>query len=163
MTRWRFPPRQSVPSPPSASSAQEDGDTRPLADSAIVGRGPNIDTLAKKFFDYLLVEQGVSLRTRARYAHAIRRLKDWARWKRKNLRDLTLADCRRWRLNMRGNGLAPSTVNTNLLAARMFFRFLFFDRYLKGNPFEAVELLPKVESERRWLSIEEIDRLFANA
>lgn len=83
------------------------------------------------------------------------------RFKRKSLGQLTERDCRRWRLHQLKEGLSPSTVNTNLIALRMFFWFLIFDRLVKSNPFDLVELVPRQPPPGRHLTGEEIDCLFA--
>jgi site-specific recombinase XerD len=117
--------------------------------------------LVKRFLNYLVLERGTSPRTCKRYAHAIKRLKEWARMKRKSLAQLTPQDGRRWRLNMLRNGLSPSTVNTNLIALRMFFLFLLLERQVKSNPFKQVELVPRQEPTQRHLTEEEVVRLLA--
>lgn len=59
------------------------------------------------------------------------------------------------------NGLRPSTVNTNLISARMFFRFLFSEGYLASNPFDLVEFVPRDDLSQRCLTEEEVDRLLS--
>lgn len=153
--RSRFQPRPNLSLPP-PSVAPCDGGESPTARRRRAGRDP-----AERFSDYLIVERGASLGTRKRYAHAIKKLKAWARYKRKSLTQLTERDCRRWRLHQLMEGLSPSTVNTNLIALRMFFRFLMLERVVEDNPFDLVELVPRRPPSGRYLTEEEVERLFA--
>lgn len=57
-------------------------------------------------------------------------------------------------------GLSPSTVNTNIIALRVFFWFLILERFTKSNPFDLVELVPRRPQPERFLTEEEIERLF---
>lgn len=122
--------------------------------------GRSLAALVKKFEQFLLTgDRFLSASTVKKYIRAVNRLKVWARWKRKSVRDLTVKDCNRWKLNMRQKGLVPGTVNVMLIGARRFFGFLQLDGYLKHNPFELVPLLPVPRQLPRHLTLEEVDRL----
>jgi len=122
--------------------------------------GRSLAALVKKFEQFLLTgDRFLSASTVKKYIRAVNRLKVWARWKRKSVRDLTVKDCNRWKLGMVKGGLVPGTVNVMLVGARRFFGFLQLDGYLKHNPFELVPLLPLPQQLPRHLTPEEVDRL----
>lgn len=115
--------------------------------------------LIEIFAGYLLTESCLSRLTVRKYVYALRKLKSWARRKRKSLLELKTADCTRWKLILTRDGLKPGTVNGHLITGKRFFRFLQLDGYVEHNPFDLVELLPKPKTLPRYLSIEEVDLL----
>lgn len=123
--------------------------------------GLTLIALLKLFMAYLATERCLSPLTIGKYVRAVKRLKSWARWKRKPMLELTAKDCGRWKLGMLKGGLAPGTVNVMVIGTNRFFRYLQLDGYVECNPFEMVSLLPMPRALPSHLSLEEVDRLLA--
>ncbi len=114
----------------------------------------------KRFTDYLYVERGFSTGTVKKYLRAVKRLKEWARRKRKSLPQLTTTDCRRWLVGVaKASPVTVSTINGMHCAANVFFRFLMTEGDLTTNPFEPIPYLPRDKTLPRFLSPEEVERL----
>ena len=75
--------------------------------------------------------------------------------------DLTRADLRKWIAQLSREGLAPSSVARAVSAARGFFRFLMLDGHIKHHPAEDLDTPQKFSYLPKFLTEEEIDRLFA--
>jgi integrase/recombinase XerD len=113
----------------------------------------------KRFTTYLYAERGCSPLTVKKYVRAVKRLKEWARRKRKSLPELTTTDCRRWMRNVAREPYSVSTINGMRSAAASFYRFLLTDRFVESNPFDPIPYLPREETLPRYLSQEEVERL----
>jgi integrase/recombinase XerD len=74
---------------------------------------------------------------------------------------LTRADLRKWIAQLSREGLAPSSVARAVSAARGFFRFLMLDGHIKQHPAEDLDTPQKFSYLPKFLTEEEIDRLFA--
>lgn len=153
--RQRFKSEKDSPSAPPRPRADTEGPLR-LAPGL---RSSERDLT--RFVTHLLAERGNSLSTVKKYVRAVKRLKEWARRKRKSLGDLTTTDCRRWLIGLAKEMYAASTVNVMHSAASLFFRFMVSEGNLSTNPFEDLPYLPRDETLPRFLTTEEIDRLMA--
>jgi integrase/recombinase XerD len=108
----------------------------------------------------LYVERGLSPLTVKKYFRAIKRLKAWARRKRKSLPQLTTTDCRRWLICVaKAAPVTVSTINEMHCAANVFYRFLMTEGELASNPFEPIPYLPREKVLPRFLSPEDVERL----
>lgn len=154
-TRQRF--RGGLP-PPAAPPRRDAG-----ADSPIRRRRDTQSTERdlKRFITFLNVERGVSPLTVKKYVYWVKRLKAWARHKRKSLAELTTLDCRRWLIGMAKEAYSVSSINVAHGAANVFFRFLITEGDLDANPFEPLPYLPKEELLAGCLSPEEVERLMS--
>lgn len=112
-----------------------------------------------RFTTYLDVERGVSPLTKRKYVPIIKRLKGWARRKRKSLLELTATDCRRWLIGLAREMYSPSTINGMLSAANIFFRFLIKDGDLITNPFEQIPYMQLEKPLPRFLHHEQAEQL----
>jgi integrase/recombinase XerD len=115
----------------------------------------------KRFTTYLLAERYDSPLTVKKYVRAVKRLKKWARSKRKSLGDLTVTDCRRWLTGLSKESCSNSTINVMHCAASLFFRFMMSEGDMLSNPFESLPYLRKQETIPRFLTDEEVERLMA--
>ena len=114
-----------------------------------------------RFRHYLDVESGLSPLTVRKYCYGCKRLKEWARSKRKSLSDLTTSDCRRWLLSVAREAYSASTINGMHAAAQRFFDFLLTEGDLTTNPFKEIPYLQLEKSLPRFLSQEEVAQLMA--
>jgi integrase/recombinase XerD len=114
-----------------------------------------------RFIDYLYAERGVSPGTVKKYVYGVKRLKEWARSKRKSLSDLTTSDCRRWLISVAREAYSASTINGMHAAANSFFYFLRSEGDLITDPFNDIPYLRLAESLPRVLSHEEVALLMA--
>jgi integrase/recombinase XerD len=117
--------------------------------------------LVKEFLTYIQVEKGLSRNTLESYRRDLNRLEQWAAKTKRPVSDLTRADLRKWIAQLSREGLAPSSVGRAVSAARGFFRFLMLDGHIKQHPAEDLDTPQKFSYLPKFLTEEEIDRLFA--
>lgn len=109
-----------------------------------------IDTLRRKFLEYLEIEKGLALRTLENYEHYLVRYFEFG--KIKNVKDINETSVREFRLwlnrqstgNNRATGstVSKKTQNYYMIALRMFLKFL-TKRGIQAMPADQIEL-PKI-------------------
>src|SRR6267143_6305880 len=117
--------------------------------------------LVKEFLTYIQVEKGLARNTLESYRRDLNRLEHWASKTKSPVSDLTRADLRKWIAQLSREGLAPSSVARAVSAARGFFRFLMLDGHIKHHPAEDLDTPQKFSYLPKFLTEEEIDRLFS--
>jgi len=117
--------------------------------------------LAREFLTYIQVEKGLARHTVESYGHDLKRLETWALKNGKALSELTRPDLRKWIASLSREGLAPSSIARSVSAARGFFRFLMIDGHIKIQPTEDLDTPQRFAYLPKFLTEEEIDRLFA--
>jgi integrase/recombinase XerD len=117
--------------------------------------------LVKDHLVYLQVEKGLARHTLDSYRRDLARLDRWASKSGKPVAELTRPDLRKWIAHLSREGLAPSSVARAVSAARGFFRFLMLDGHIKVHPAEDLDTPQKFSYLPKFLTEEEIDRLFA--
>jgi integrase/recombinase XerD len=117
--------------------------------------------LVKEYLTYIQVEKGLARHTLESYARDLARLDALAAKSGKSVAELTRPDLRKWIAQLSREGLAPSSVARAVSAARGFFRFLMLDQHLKQNPAEDLDTPQRFSYLPRFLTEEEIDRLFS--
>ena len=126
------------------------------------GRAPATQTNNRKeFLTFIQVEKGLARQTLESYANDLKRLESWSTKAGKALPDLTRADLRSWIASLSREGLAPSSIARAVSAARGFFRFLMIDGHIKIQPTEDLDTPQRFAYLPKFLTEEEIDRLFA--
>lgn len=115
----------------------------------------------KEFLTYIQVEKGLSRNTLESYRRDLKRLEEWASRTKRPAADLTRADLRKWIADLSREGLAPSSVARAVSAARGFFRFLMLDGHATHHPAEDLNTPQRFSYLPKFLTEEEIDRLFA--
>ncbi len=115
----------------------------------------------KEYITYLQVEKGLARHTLDSYRRDLERLDRAANKLGQPVSDLTRPDLRKWIAQLSREGLAPSSVARAVSAARGFFRFLMLDGHIKHHPAEDLDTPQKFSYLPRFLTIEEIDLLFA--
>ena len=124
-------------------------------------KSSNQRDLVKEFLTYIQVEKGLSRNTLESYRRDLNRLEQWAAKTKLSISELTRADLRKWIAQLSREGLAPSSVGRAVSAARGFFRFLMLDGHIKQHPAEDLDTPQKFSYLPKFLTEEEIDRLFA--
>jgi integrase/recombinase XerD len=117
--------------------------------------------LAKEFLTYIQVEKGLARHTVESYGHDLKRLETWALKNGNVLSELTRPDLRKWIASLSREGLAPSSIARSVSAARGFFRFLMIDGHIKTQPTEDLDTPQRFAYLPKFLTEQEIDRLFA--
>jgi len=115
----------------------------------------------KDHLTYLQVEKGLAPHTLESYRRDLERLDRWARKSGKPVAELTRPDLRKWIANLSREGLAPSSVARAVSAARGFYKFLMLDGHIKHHPAEDLDTPQRFAYLPKFLTEEEIDRLFA--
>ena len=117
--------------------------------------------LVKDHLTYLQVEKGLARHTLESYRRDLARLDRWASKAGKPIAELTRPDLRKWIANLSREGLAPTSVARAVSAARGFFKFLMLDGHIKFHPGEDLDTPQKFSYLPKFLTEDEIDRLFA--
>ena len=115
----------------------------------------------KDHLTYLQVEKGLARHTLESYRRDLARLDRWAAKNGKPIAELTRPDLRKWIASLSREGLAPSSVARAVSAARGFFRYLMLDGHIKHHPAENLDTPQKFSYLPKFLTEDEIDRLFA--
>jgi integrase/recombinase XerD len=117
--------------------------------------------LVKEYLTYIQVEKGLARHTLESYARDLARLERWAGKTGRSVGDLTRPELRKWIAQLSREGLAPSSVARAVSATRGFFRFLMLDGHIKHHPAEDLDTPQKFSYLPKFLTEEEIDRLFS--
>ena len=117
--------------------------------------------LIKEFLGYIQVEKGLARHTLDSYGRDLKRLERWATKMDKAVQDLTRADLRKWIAQLSREGLAPASIARAVSAARGFFRFLMLDGHLKRQPTDDLDTPQRFAYLPKFLTEDEINRLFA--
>jgi integrase/recombinase XerD len=115
----------------------------------------------KEFLTYIQVEKGLSRHTLASYGRDLNRLQQWAGKSGKEVTELERGDLRKWIAQLSREGLAPASVGRAVSAARGFFRFLMLDGHIKHQPTEDLDTPQRFSYLPKFLTEDEINRLFA--
>ncbi|MCU1264239.1 MAG: Tyrosine recombinase XerC [Acidobacteria bacterium] len=117
--------------------------------------------LIKEFLAYIQVEKGLARHTLESYGRDLKRLDRWAAKSGTPIEDLTRPDLRKWIAQLSRDGLAPASVARAVSAARGFYRFLMLDGHRKQQPTEDLDTPQRFAYLPKFLTEEEINRLFA--
>jgi integrase/recombinase XerD len=116
--------------------------------------------LIREYLTYIQVEKGLARHTLQSYARDLARLERWANKLGQPVAELTRPELRKWIAELSREGLAPSSVARAVSATRGFFRFLMLDGHIKHHPAEDLDTPQKFSYLPKFLTEEEIDRLF---
>jgi integrase/recombinase XerD len=111
----------------------------------------------KEFLIYLQVEKGLARHSLESYKRDLDRLHAWSISNSKAIAELTRADLRKWTRE----GLAPASIARAVSAARGFFKFLMLDGHIKSHPAEDLDTPQRFNYLPKFLTEDEINRLFA--
>ena len=117
--------------------------------------------LVREFLTYIQVEKGLARHTVESYRRDLKRLEEWAATQQKTVSDLSRADLRKWIAQLSREGLAPTSVARAVSAARGFYRFLMLDGHIKHQPTEDLDTPQRFAYLPKFLTEDEINRLFA--
>lgn len=115
----------------------------------------------KEFLNYIQVEKGLAQHSIASYERDLTRLQTWATQNRKELAELTRADLRKWIASLSREGLAPTSIARAVSTTRGFYKFLMLDGHIKRHPAEDLDTPQRFSYLPKFLTEEEINRLFA--
>src|ERR1041384_6003348 len=115
----------------------------------------------KEFLTYLQVEKGLARHSIDSYRRDLDRLQAWANKNGKEASELTRADLRKWIASLSRDGLAPTSIARAVSSTRGFYKFLMLDGHIKHHPAEDLDTPQKFSYLPKFLTEEEIDRLFA--
>src|SRR6185369_44082 len=95
------------------------------------------------------------------YKRDLDRLQAWANANHKHVTEVTRADLRKWIASLSREGLAPTSIARTVSATRGFFKFLMLDGHIKSHPAEDLDTPQRFSYLPKFLTEEEINRLFA--
>lgn len=114
------------------------------------------------FEDYLLVEQGVSVNTRAAYCRDLHLMQKAVGLDDKDfegLLHLSKLQLRDYLARLKADGRKPATLARKLAAIKAFYSFLVNEGYLEQNPAESLEASTKSQRLPKFLSIQEMEAI----
>jgi len=117
--------------------------------------------LVREFLTYIQVEKGLARHTIQSYRRDLKRLEEWAATQQKTVSDLSRSDLRKWIAQLSREGLAPTSVARAVSAVRGFYRFLMLDGHIKHQPTEDLDTPQRFAYLPKFLTEDEINRLFA--
>lgn len=115
----------------------------------------------KEFLTYIQVEKGLAQHSIASYERDLTRLQVWATQNGKDLADLTRTDLRKWIASLSREGLAPTSIARAVSSTRGFYKFLMLDGHIRQHPAEDLDTPQRFSYLPKFLTEEEINRLFA--
>jgi integrase/recombinase XerD len=115
----------------------------------------------KEFLTYIQVEKGLARHTLESYKRDLGRLQTWANTNGKHISELTRSDLRKWIASLSREGLAPASIARAVSAIRGFFKFLMLDGHIKSHPAEDLDTPQRFSYLPKFLTEDEINRLFA--
>ena len=114
------------------------------------------------FEDYLLVEQGVSVNTRAAYCRDLHLMQKAVGLDDKDfegLLHLSKLQLRDYLARLKAEGRKPATLARKLAAIKAFYSFLVNEGSLEQNPAESLEASTKSQRLPKFLSIQEMEAI----
>jgi integrase/recombinase XerD len=115
----------------------------------------------REYLSYLRVEKGLAAKSVSSYARDLKRLEEWCGLQGKTAPELSRGDLRQWIASLSRAGLAPASVARMVSAARGFYKFLLLDGHLRKHPAEDLDTPQRTAYLPRFLTENEIERLFA--
>lgn len=73
--------------------------------------------------------------------------------------EITARDIRNWLSHLKANGYHPGTINNELIALKVFFRFCFEENYVTRNPVNSIPLPSLPDKLPRYLRVEQWKQL----
>jgi len=99
-----------------------------------------MNNLIAQFLDYLSVERGLSRNTIKSYALDLAKFSGYiSKRNSKNIKAVTKHDISKYLYFLKDSGLAASSISRNLVAIKVFYRFLVTERILKENAASLLE------------------------
>jgi integrase/recombinase XerD len=94
-----------------------------------------IKDMAEDFLDYLSVERGLSVNTISAYRSDLYKYIDYleAKKKRLHINEATRQDVRDFMMQQKDQGLSANSISRNLVAIKVFHRFLLREKYIKQD------------------------------
>jgi integrase/recombinase XerD len=118
--------------------------------------------LKRDFYDYLMVERGLSPNTLDAYRRDLERLEQWASAKLdKEILGLSRNDILEYVQVLRLDGLEPKSISRAMVTVRNFFRFLILDGILKHDPTVNIDSPKAWQTLPKFLTLEEINLILA--
>jgi len=115
----------------------------------------------KEFLTYLQVEKGLARHSLESYRRDLTKLEQWAIVNKQSTLELTRPDLRKWIASLSRDGLAPSSVARAVSAVRGFYKFLMLDGHIKTHPAEDLDTPQRFNYLPKFLTEDEISKLFA--
>ncbi len=120
---------------------------------------PELDSSVAQFLDYLRDVRQLSTHTLSNYRRDLISLQDFCGHHRKGSPDqLVEADIRQWVSQLHRRGLAGSSIQRSLSAARSFYNFLGRERGRPRNPAASVQAPRRPRKLPRTLDADQVDR-----
>jgi len=99
-----------------------------------------MEDLVAQFLDYLSIEKGLSQNTIKSYRQDLVKFAEYLESRSiKGIKSVTKHHISKYLYFLKDKDLSPNSISRNLVAIKMFFRFLVTERLLKENPANVIE------------------------
>ncbi len=120
----------------------------------------NTQLLIDNFIDYLNVEKGLAKNTAISYRMDLEKFSNYLKSKNfTEINSVTKDDITDYLLSLKDSDLSANSISRNLVAIKVFFRFLLRERFLKDDPSNNIESPKLWKNLPEFLDIDEVDRL----
>jgi integrase/recombinase XerD len=117
--------------------------------------------LIREFISYLRVEKGLAKNSLDAYGTDLAKLKTWTDKNGFEIAALTRQDLREWLIDLGRSKLSDNSRRRIVSALRGFYKFLVIDGHIKTNPADDLDVPQKGAYLPRFLTQDEIERLFS--
>jgi integrase/recombinase XerD len=121
-----------------------------------------MENLIDQFLDYLSVERGLSGNTIESYSRDLRKYADFLKKRGiKSVNESSRKDITSFMLKLKDSGLSANSISRNLVAIKVFYKFLTRERFIKDDPAAVLD------SPKLWkklpdvLTLNEVEKILA--
>lgn len=121
----------------------------------------NIQTVVKRYYNYLKLEKGLSTNSIEAYRHDLELLVDYLRNIDKGVTEITLSDLTEFVIRLDEAGLSPRSRARVMSGVKSFYKFLIYSDIIDNDPTELMEMPKGAQKLPEVLTLDEIERIIA--
>ena len=121
-----------------------------------------MENLLEEYINYLIVEKGLAKNSVDAYRRDLVKFEKFLRESKTTVVDAEKSDILSYLVFMRKSGLTSRSAARNIVAIRMFYRFLVQENHIKKTPTENLEIPRSVSRLPHTLSLHEVENLLAS-
>jgi len=119
-----------------------------------------MNELINQFLDYLSIEKGLSQNTITSYRQDLLKFAEYAKTrKHEKAQSVTRHDLTKYLYYLKDKGLAANSISRNLVAIKVFYRFLIAEKIIKEDPAGAIESPRMLKALPDVMDIQEVARM----
>lgn len=118
-----------------------------------------MENLLEEYIDYLVVEKGLAKNSIEAYRRDLTKFETFLNENQANFAGANRSDILSYLVSIRKSGISSRSSARNIVAIRMFYRFLVQEDYIKKVPTENLELPRSISRLPETLSLHEVEKL----